>query len=287
VLGHPSALPVGDEVYGVPPAWPPCLDVTASELAALRGQGAAVRDGFTAAYNEAMRALVPSATEVRDAFAAHGDVVLYNFPADLHHPARTPLLPEHVFLGSAVRSDQVPVEVNEWTENGDERPVVYASFGTFLSARTDVLAEVAVALRPLDVRVAMASGSTDPAALGEVPDHWLVRPYLPQVALLEHAAVTITHGGNNSVTESLAAGVPMLVLPFSTDQFAGAADIERAGVGRALAPNTASSAEIADAVSGLMTGPEREAAGDLGVRLRASPGPSLARAAMEASPIPG
>jgi zeaxanthin glucosyltransferase len=215
--------------------------------------------------------------------------VLYNFPADLHDPARTPHLPEHVFLGSAVRADDVPVEVTEWLDadaGATDRPsIVYVSFGTFLSARFDVLAKVADALRPLDVRVAMASGSTDPAALGEIPDHWLVRPYLPQVALLEHAAVTITHGGNNSVTESLAAGVPMLVLPFSTDQFAGAADIERGGVGRALTPNTVSTKEVAHGVTALLTGPERAGAAALGARLRASPGPLLAHAAVVGSSI--
>jgi UDP:flavonoid glycosyltransferase YjiC (YdhE family) len=42
--------------------------------------------------------------------------------------------------------------------------------------------------------------------------------------------------------------VPLLVLPFSTDQFAGAADIERAGFGVALAPNEASVDELADAL---------------------------------------
>jgi zeaxanthin glucosyltransferase len=282
VLGHPSALPVGDEIYGVPPAWPACFHVTADELGELREQGASVRDEFTEAYNQAMHALVPTASEVRDAFAAHGDVVLYNFPADLHDPSRTPRLPEHVFLGSAVRTDEVPDDVNGWLGTGDRRPTVYVSFGTFLSARTDVLAKVADALRPLDVKVAMASGSTDPSALGEIPDHWLVRPFLPQVALLERAAVTVTHGGNNSVTESLTAGVPLLVLPFSTDQFAGAADIERSGVGRALAPNTVSPAEIAEAVSGILAGPERAAAGNLGRRLRALPGPLVARAAVQA-----
>ena len=37
----------------------------------------------------------------------------------------------------------------------------------------------------------------------------------------------------NSVTEAVGQGVPLVVLPFSTDQFAGAAAIERVGIGRA------------------------------------------------------
>jgi zeaxanthin glucosyltransferase len=44
----------------------------------------------------------------------------------------------------------------------------------------------------------------------------------------------------------LSFGLPMLVLPFSTDQFAGAAAIERAGVGVSLAPNDATVAELAN-----------------------------------------
>ena len=46
----------------------------------------------------------------------------------------------------------------------------------------------------------------------------------------------MTHGGNNSVTEALTAGVPMLVLPFSTDQFAAAAALEDSGYGEAARP---------------------------------------------------
>ena len=88
------------------------------------------------------------------------------------------------------------------------------------------------ALRPLGLRVAVATGSA--TGLPAVPPDWLVRPYLPQVALLDRAALLVTHGGNNSVTEALTAGVPMLVLPFSTDQFAGrGGDRGRRGGGRA------------------------------------------------------
>jgi UDP:flavonoid glycosyltransferase YjiC (YdhE family) len=106
---------------------------------------------------------------------------------------------------------------------------------------------VAAALRPLPIRVALATGSADPAALGELPDHWLVRDFLPQVAILERAALAVSHGGNNSITEALSSGVPLLVLPFSTDQFAGAAAVEDACLGEVLDPNLATSGELRSA----------------------------------------
>jgi len=143
-----------------------------------------------------------------------------------------------------------------------------------------VLARVVGALRPMRLRVALATGSADPATLGDLPDDWLVRPFLPQVALVARAAVAITHGGNNGVTEALAAGIPLLVLPFSTDQFAIAADLERVGLGRVADPNAASEAEIRDAVESLLDEPYRSAALAIGEDLRAEPGPVRARRAM-------
>ncbi len=171
-------------------------------------------------------------------------MVLLNYPAQLHSPERTALLPPHAFLGSAVRRQDVPPDIERWLDADPALPIVYVSFGSFLSVRADVLARVVAALRDLPVRVALAVGSADRAVLGELPENWLVREFLPQVALLERAALAVTHGGNNSVTESLLFGVPMLVLPFSTDQFAGAAAIEKAGLGRVLDPNAATADEL-------------------------------------------
>jgi len=104
--------------------------------------------------------------------------------------------------GSAVRQQRVPADIAGWLDADQGTPVVYVSFGSFLSVRADVLRRVVDALRTLPVRVALAAGAADPAAIGEVPGHWLVREFLPQVALLERSAAAVTHGGNNSVTES-------------------------------------------------------------------------------------
>jgi zeaxanthin glucosyltransferase len=277
VLGHPSALPVGGEVYGFPTDWPAAFTPAATELAELHKVCRDVREAFTAEWNVALRSLSRSAPLVPDALAEHGDRLLFNYPEALHDPARTALLPPHVFLGSAVRTETVPDDVREWLD-ADDRPLVYVSFGSFLSARDDVLATVLTALRSLDVRVAVATGSArDLPAPGA---DWLVRDFLPQTALLARAALAITHGGNNSVTEALTYGVPMLVLPFSTDQFAGAAAIERSGMGLALDPNAASAPDVIDAVRDLLAGRAPELAAELGVELRAVPGTVRARGAV-------
>lgn len=281
VLGHPSALSVGSEVYGYPPAWPRRFRPDPDALAHLHDLCAGVRDSFTEGWNETLQTLDPSATASHDAFGETGDVLLLNYPEALHPLARTRLLPRHSFLGSAVRTEAPDPQVDAWLASSTT-PVVYVSLGSFLSVRADVLSRVAAALRELDVRVALAAGSTDPADLGRVPDSWLVRRVLPQVTLLRQAVLTVTHGGNNSVTESLDAGVPMLLLPLSTDQFAAAAALELSGYGEALDPNAAKAADIQDAARRLLSldPTVRRGLDGLAHQLRSSPGAVRAREAM-------
>jgi zeaxanthin glucosyltransferase len=287
VLGHPRQLPVNGEVYGVPSAWPAAIAADLRELRDLEVTARGVGLAFTAAYNDALAAVSPGAEPVHDAFAAHGPTVLFNYPAPLHDSRRTALLPaEHAFLGAISRREDPSPAVSEWLERPDGRELVLVSLGTFLSARADVLATVAAGLRQLDVRVALATGSADPARLGALPIDWLVRPYLPQVAILERASALVTHAGNNSVTEAIAAGVPMLALPFSTDQFDGAAAIELAGLGRAADPNRLTPVDVERAVDRLLraTHPVLDW---LAADIAADPGPQRALAAMRASSSTG
>ncbi len=142
-----------------------------------------------------------------------------------------------------------------------------------------MLATIVRGLRPLGVRVALATGSTDPRRLGPLPTEWLVGPYLPQVSILEQARVLVTHAGNNSVTEAVAHAVPMLMLPFSTDQFDGAAAIEAAGFGVAADPNRATPIELADAIRRLISTPHF-GSDDLAAELTVAPGRSIASAAV-------
>jgi UDP:flavonoid glycosyltransferase YjiC (YdhE family) len=253
VPGHPSQLPVGDERYGLPPAWPTRLRPSPDELDRLRDRCDEVARRFTARWNTAVERAAPGLDPVDDAFRVRGDRVVLHWSGAHHDPARAALLPSGAVHAGPLTRREPPVPPPG--HPGDDRPLVYVALGTFLSHRGDVLARLADALTGLDVRVALATGATPVGALGERPDHWLVAERLPQVALLDHAAVAVSHGGNNSVQEALAAGVGQVLLPFSTDQFAVGADLERVGAATVVDPNRAGPDELAAAVADRLAAP--------------------------------
>ena len=282
VLGHPTALPVGGEIYGYPPAWPSAFVPDPRELEDLRLLCERVSGRFTEEWNRVGRELDPAFRPADDAFAEHGRLVLYNYPEEMADDERRTRLPPHRFLGSTLRDEPLEPDVEDWIGNAER--FVYVSFGSFLSVRDDVLRRVVDAARSLGVRLAIATGSTDAVQLGQLPSDWLVRRYLPQVRLLKAAAAAVTHGGNNSVTEAIGCGVPLVVLPFSTDQFAGAAAVERSGFGVVLDPNTASVEALAAAIA-RATSPDPETRARLdavAARQAAKPGPERAFEALDA-----
>ena len=121
----------------------------------------------------------------------------------------------------------------------------------------------------------IASGVTPPEELGPLPQGWIVRRRLPQIAALRACDVVICHGGNNTVMEALQAGLPVVALPFSTDQFAVAADLESGGLGAALDPNRATAQDLAAAMRAAVGfGPRARAAKLGGARFGATRAPS-------------
>ncbi|MEU8677736.1 nucleotide disphospho-sugar-binding domain-containing protein [Streptomyces sp. NPDC048560] len=136
------------------------------------------------------------------------------------------------------------------------------ALGTLLSARDDILATVAEGiLDHTGASVVVAAGDRG-AEVKRRTEHvtgrrerLLVVDTVPQTDLLPRMAAMVHHGGNNSFTECLQAGVPALLLPFSSDQFAVAHDAERAGAGVCLNPVTLSSRSVGTAVARLLSDP--------------------------------
>lgn len=248
VLGHPSALPSTDEVFGLPDDWPADMRPSDEDLADLQVRCGEAVDELARAADEFLRRRAPGAQPVDDLTRSPGRPTIYAYPERLHSSARS--VPEHsVFVGSLAKKQALglfPLPVGAG-------PRVTVALGSFLSARGDVLQTAVRAAHAGGWRLTIAYGSTPIGDLGDLPSGTSFARHVPQVALLQHTDVFVNHGGNGSVTEAVAAGVPMVVLPFSTDQFAGAAAIERAGVGAALAPNSLTPELLRAAVEELLT----------------------------------
>jgi MGT family glycosyltransferase len=114
-----------------------------------------------------------------------------------------------------------------------DKPLIYASLGTLVNGLDELYKHILGAVEALkDVQVVLSVGKKiTPANLGPIPSNTIVVRSAPQIELLKHAALCITHAGLNTTLESLAHGVPMVAIPIGYDQPGTAARISYHGVG--------------------------------------------------------
>ena len=116
-----------------------------------------------------------------------------------------------------------------------DKPVVYISLGTVLKGAVSFFQNCVDAFSQEDVDVIISVGQKfDVRKLKNVPSNVCIYSSVPQLQVLQMADVFVTHGGMNSVSESLVYGVPMVVIPFVSDQPVNARCIEKLGVGKRM-----------------------------------------------------
>ena len=110
-------------------------------------------------------------------------------------------------------------------------PIVYISLGSIISNR-GFCKECIRAFGEKDVSVILNTGKIKPETLGRIPENIYAYSFVPQIEVLEHADVFLTHCGMNSVNEALQSSVPMVAMPFLNDQLTNAEQIVRLGLGK-------------------------------------------------------
>ncbi len=160
----------------------------------------------------------------------------------------------------------------------DDRPLVYMALGTVHNWRADVFRAGIEALADEDVRLLVSTGGRlEPRTLEPVPPNATVVPYVDSRAVLSHAALHVTHGGANSVHESLAAGVPMVCLPQGDDHHLWAERVRVLGAGSVV--SAAEPEAIRTAVLDVLADPlVRGRADEVAQHLRDFPGEAVVSA---------
>ncbi|MFB3739691.1 MAG: glycosyltransferase [Candidatus Velamenicoccus archaeovorus] len=152
---------------------------------------------------------------------------LYVFPAEADYARSNPLPPTVHRLESSVR--RVDDTYTEHEKLGGEGALVYLSLGSLGSADVELMRRLVDVLSRTPHRYIVSKGPQ--AELYELADNMVGEAFLPQPAILPLVDLVITHGGNNTVTESWHAGKPMIVLPLFWDQYDNAQRVDELGLG--------------------------------------------------------
>jgi UDP:flavonoid glycosyltransferase YjiC (YdhE family) len=159
---------------------------------------------------------------------------LTDFPASLDDP---PIAGTRRFRDPA--ADVAPRPLPDWWPDG-EQPLVYVTFGSVaagLPMAGAVYGAAIEAVADLPARVLLTVGREgDPSAFGALPPNLRVERWVPQAHVLGHAGAVVCHGCSGTTVGTLAAGLPLVVVPLFADQPDNARRVAEVGAGLAVAP---------------------------------------------------
>ena len=183
-------------------------------------------------------------------FIHEGDENLYVYPEVLDYTDERPLGEHWHRLDSSVReTEQAPADLPASFTDGS-RPLVYFSLGSLGSADVELMQRVIAALADEPINVIVSKGPLHDEF--ELADNMWGAEFLPQTRILPLVDLVITHGGNNTTTEALHFGKPMILLPLFWDQYDNAQRVHEQGFGIRLDPYRFTPEELQGAVRALL-----------------------------------
>jgi len=194
---------------------------------------------------------------------------LYLYPGAADYERANPLPLTFHWLESCVRTEGTPFRVP--AQLGDEGALIYVSMGSLGSLDGDLMDRLINSLKKTGHRFIVSLGPQ--AGRLELPAKFYGQEFLPQPSVLPHVDMVITHGGNNTVTESFYFGKPMVLMPLFWDQHDNAQRIHERGYGIRLSPYTFTDGELHGAIDELLTNQQRRREmADISRHLQAHPG---------------
>jgi MGT family glycosyltransferase len=165
------------------------------------------------------------------------------------------------FVGPAIagRADPTPFP---WERLEPGRRTVLVSLGTVNAAMGSRFFAVAVEALSRSTVQAVVVAPPDEVEVPSGVHHVLVCPRIPQLAVLDRVDAVVTHGGHNTVCESLARGLPLVLAPIRDDQPIIAEQVVRAGAGLRVRFGRVGPDELGDVIERVLAEPSfRSAAG--------------------------
>ncbi|XP_050800389.1 2-hydroxyacylsphingosine 1-beta-galactosyltransferase isoform X2 [Gopherus flavomarginatus] len=168
-----------------------------------------------------------------------------------------PTLPNVVYVGGILTkpASPLPEDLQTWVNGANENGFVLVSFGAgvkYLSE--DIANKLAYALARLPQRVIWRFSGSKPKNLG---NNTKLREWLPQNDLLGHTNIKafLSHGGLNSIFETMYHGVPVVGIPLFGDHYDTMTRVQAKGMGILLNWKTITEDELYEALVKVINDP--------------------------------
>lgn len=163
-------------------------------------------------------------------------LILLNSHANM--TSSKPFMPHIIEIGGLTIDTQnqtLPQDIQAFLDSVTTG-AVYFSIGSVLDVKQiQYSTKIAIlnAFKAMPTVKFIVKGDDDLRQLAQNASNILVRSWLPQQALLKHSSVKcfVTHGGMNSIQESIHNGIPVVVIPFYHEQLINARWAQENGYG--------------------------------------------------------
>jgi MGT family glycosyltransferase len=195
---------------------------------------------------------------------------LYLYPREVDYPRPEPLGHTWHNLESSVRTTDANWSPPPEIADGDGA-LIYVSLGSLGSGDVPLMKRLVEALADTPHRYVVSKGPQH--AEYELAPNMVGEEFLPQVSVMPQVDLVITHGGNNTTTESLHFGKPMILLPIFWDQHDNAQRIDETGFGTRLSTYSFGDSDLRSAIERLLADGELQGRlNGVAQRLQSSPG---------------
>ncbi|XP_046913805.2 NDP-glycosyltransferase YjiC-like [Dermatophagoides farinae] len=170
---------------------------------------------------------------------------IYGYPEELDYTDLITLPQNFVRLDAFCRDTpetfELPAEFKEKIKSGDK--LIYLSMGSMGSIDVNLMKKLVAELSQSSHKFIVSMGAAhDEYKLAD--NNMWGKAFLPQTKIIPLVDLVITHGGNNTVTETFSFGKPMIAMPLFADQYDNAQRIKEKGFGDRLDPYSFNDGEL-------------------------------------------